>query len=167
MFCRIFIWGSTYISRVSCQKGPTRHAYAWQIGRFWQETLDISICVPYLPLTRTCMRQPQCQGHGSVYVDKRITWSETRHDNQYKTLQQKHGHMLLAVLGGTILSVGRQLRETIIEVETRAPPELALFTRALISRSEQMPHVTGNSSTHNRLLPLRITMQCHGFVFVI
>ena len=27
---------------VSCQKGPTRHAYAWQIGPFWQDTLDIS-----------------------------------------------------------------------------------------------------------------------------
>ena len=26
---------------VSCQKGPTRHAYAWQIGPFWQDTLDI------------------------------------------------------------------------------------------------------------------------------
>ena len=39
-------------SRVSCQKGPTRHAHAWQIGPFWQDTLDIyvvrwwSICVP-------------------------------------------------------------------------------------------------------------------------
>ena len=29
------------ISRVSCQKGPTRHAYAWQIGPFWQDTLDV------------------------------------------------------------------------------------------------------------------------------
>ena len=28
------------ITRVSCQKGPTRHAYAWQIGPFWQDTLD-------------------------------------------------------------------------------------------------------------------------------
>ena len=28
---------------VSCQKGPTRHAYAWQIGPFWQDTLDISV----------------------------------------------------------------------------------------------------------------------------
>ena len=28
-------------SRVSCQKGPTRHAYAWQIGPFWQDTLDL------------------------------------------------------------------------------------------------------------------------------
>ena len=26
---------------VSCQKGPTRHAYACQIGPFWQDTLDI------------------------------------------------------------------------------------------------------------------------------
>ena len=25
----------------SCQKGPTRHAYAWQIGPFRQDTLDI------------------------------------------------------------------------------------------------------------------------------
>ena len=28
------------IASVSCQKGPTRHAYAWQIGPFWQDTLD-------------------------------------------------------------------------------------------------------------------------------
>ena len=27
-------------SRVSRQKGPTRHAYAWQIWPFWQDTLD-------------------------------------------------------------------------------------------------------------------------------
>ena len=30
------------ILMVSCQKGPTRHAYAWQIGPFWQDTLDMS-----------------------------------------------------------------------------------------------------------------------------
>ena len=28
-------------SRVSCQNGPTSHAYAWQIGPFWQDTLKI------------------------------------------------------------------------------------------------------------------------------
>ena len=28
---------------VSCQKDPTRHAYAWQIGPFWQDTLDITM----------------------------------------------------------------------------------------------------------------------------
>ena len=31
------------ISRVSCQKGPTRHAYAWQIGPFGQDTHDIQM----------------------------------------------------------------------------------------------------------------------------
>ena len=34
------------ISRVSCKKGPTHHAYAWQIGPFWQDTLDIR-CVEF------------------------------------------------------------------------------------------------------------------------
>ena len=29
------------ISRVSCQKGPNGHAYAWQIGPFWQDTHDM------------------------------------------------------------------------------------------------------------------------------
>ena len=29
-----------YRSMVTCQKGPTRHAYARQIGPFWQVTLD-------------------------------------------------------------------------------------------------------------------------------
>ena len=30
-------------SMVSYQKGPTRHAYAWQIGPFWQDTLDCHV----------------------------------------------------------------------------------------------------------------------------
>ena len=35
-------------SMVSCQKGPTRHAYAWPIGPFWQDTLDIHLlCASY------------------------------------------------------------------------------------------------------------------------
>ena len=32
---------------VSCQKGPTRHAYTWQIGPFRQDTLEVW---NYLPL---------------------------------------------------------------------------------------------------------------------
>ena len=32
-------------SMVSCQKGPTRHAYAWQIGPFWQDTLELCVSV--------------------------------------------------------------------------------------------------------------------------
>ena len=34
-------FGECHMSRVSCQKGPTRHAYAWQIGPFWQDTLNV------------------------------------------------------------------------------------------------------------------------------
>ena len=34
-----------HILMVSCQKGPTRHAYAWQIGPFWQDTLNLSYIV--------------------------------------------------------------------------------------------------------------------------
>ena len=30
-----------YKSMVSCQKGPTRHAYVWQIGPFWQDNLEM------------------------------------------------------------------------------------------------------------------------------
>ena len=29
---------TSYLSMVSCQKGPTRHAYAWPIGLFWQDS---------------------------------------------------------------------------------------------------------------------------------
>ena len=47
---------------VSCQKGPTRHAYAWQLGPFWQDTIELpgniyfcsnAIC---FPTTRACIR---------------------------------------------------------------------------------------------------------------
>ena len=31
----------TYRSMASCQKGPNSHAYAWQIGPFRQDALDI------------------------------------------------------------------------------------------------------------------------------
>ena len=34
---------------VSCQKGPTRHAYAWQIGLFWQDTPDKQNRYMYIP----------------------------------------------------------------------------------------------------------------------
>ena len=34
-----------HISMVSCRNGPTRHAYAWLIGPFWQDTLDMYVCM--------------------------------------------------------------------------------------------------------------------------
>ena len=40
--CHLTTSGATRpSSRVSCQKGPTRHAYAWLIGPFWQDTLEL------------------------------------------------------------------------------------------------------------------------------
>ena len=35
---QLTIWSDGFSSMVSCQKGPIRHAYAWQIGPFWQDT---------------------------------------------------------------------------------------------------------------------------------
>ena len=37
------IYDNTYNSKVSCRKGPIRHAYAWQIGPFWQDTLELCL----------------------------------------------------------------------------------------------------------------------------
>ena len=34
---------ATHSSRVSCQKGPTRHADTWQIGPFWLDTLELGV----------------------------------------------------------------------------------------------------------------------------
>ena len=33
-------WPKTQIDGI-LPKGPTRHAYAWQIGPFWQDTLEM------------------------------------------------------------------------------------------------------------------------------
>ena len=58
------------VSGVSCQKGPIRHAYAWQIGPFWQDTLGMS-CMPYLlPVTWLCPQQSVTQ-HYSIEQGKR------------------------------------------------------------------------------------------------
>ena len=66
------IQGLSYISIVSCQKGPTRHAYAWQIGPFWQDTLDICLfaatvssswCIGPCLIIRCCQKGAiLCQG---------------------------------------------------------------------------------------------------------
>ena len=49
------------MSMVSCQKEPTRHAYAWQIGPFWQDTLDVCLHV-------TCMVDSQYSQYQSTYA---------------------------------------------------------------------------------------------------
>ena len=39
--CKIDVDLEFIIWLVSCQKGPTRHAYVWQIGPFWQDNLNM------------------------------------------------------------------------------------------------------------------------------
>ena len=40
---------------VSCQKGPTRHAYAWQIEPFWQNTLELYVAFLQLFKCTACV----------------------------------------------------------------------------------------------------------------
>ena len=65
LWCHQGLWINTnsdkcklqLISRVSCEKGPTRHAYTWQIGPFCQDTLDILRTFggwPYIQLSQVC-----------------------------------------------------------------------------------------------------------------
>ena len=54
------------IPMVSCQKGLIRHAYAWQIGPFWQDTLDT--CFLFIPT------QHPSASNGSLFPCDSITW---------------------------------------------------------------------------------------------
>ena len=51
------------ISMISCQKGLTRHACAWQIGPFWQDTLDMSLLRPadLKPVLQLCQPSSWCR----------------------------------------------------------------------------------------------------------
>ena len=45
---------------VSCQKGPTRHAYAWQIGPFWQDTIDMETALYVHVMEVMLLEQQTC-----------------------------------------------------------------------------------------------------------
>ena len=66
--CVSYCLSMTYvISRVSCQKGPTRHAYTWQIGPFWQDTLDMLVQLIYIRKRGPGHLQPEwCPIYSSV-----------------------------------------------------------------------------------------------------
>ena len=79
--------GWPHISMVSCQTGPTRHAYAWKIGPFWQDTLDISISkldrywfrLPWLP------QKPFCEVRNWRHTDTQtLNTCSVYHLNKYK-----------------------------------------------------------------------------------
>ena len=55
---------------VSCQKGPTRHAYTWQIGPLWQDNLENYNQMPLFVQTFYChVSQHKVQMTKMFYVD--------------------------------------------------------------------------------------------------
>ena len=75
-----------FTSMVSSQKGPTRHAYAWQIGPFCQDTLDLHWG------NHDC---PSASEASLTNVDKLITWIQRELWYMYK---QKRVHILWDLL---------------------------------------------------------------------
>ena len=101
-------------SMVSCQKGPTHHAYAWQIGLFWQDTLELSMCKSFSSLSG-CIEQgctkayylhkhrrrklqlpilhkmPKCHGHWRSLThwgrDKMAVILQTTHSNAFSCMK--------------------------------------------------------------------------------
>ena len=58
-------------SRVSCQKGPTRYASAWQIGPLWQDTLELSNVTHTLNLKPSALAQMETNKTSPVPSRKR------------------------------------------------------------------------------------------------
>ena len=99
----------TNISMVSCQKGPTRHAYAWQIGPFWQNTLDISVTAN--PITTAVTKEPNQNQIRHMNLQKTF-WSNvmTNEWTLSQCLYQRHFHLDLqsAMQIGDIIEMDTQ-----------------------------------------------------------
>ena len=71
----------THTSMVSYQKGPARHAYAWQIGPFWQDTLDITVMLhehhDLKLLASQLVKQLVCWGSQQRNFQSQITGNST------------------------------------------------------------------------------------------
>ena len=71
---------SISISMVSCQMGHSRHAYAWQVGPFWQDTLDI--CA-YCKIKHLCLDTYPHISHNTSWFKKKYL-KQTRDLYAYK-----------------------------------------------------------------------------------
>ena len=78
-------WTHLNKSMVSCQKGPTRHAYAWQIGPFWQDTLEIQ----KQWITLKCMK------HNSDRVH--FQWYKVHADRKFHSARPASIHVCISV----------------------------------------------------------------------
>ena len=90
-------WGGVVfhddISMASCQRGPTRHAYAWQIGPFWQDTLDISQQTDPMSREASMKEEPDCSMVNTMPGGDHIQMeaSENEHDSDgQKALSSTH-----------------------------------------------------------------------------
>ena len=75
----------TYNDRITivfCQKGPTRHAYAWQIGPFWQDILDIL----------SVMKQVSPFLHNMTLHERHCVPNQRRLDGMFNTVCPGHRH---------------------------------------------------------------------------
>ena len=91
----------TLISMVSCQKGSTHHAYAWLIGPFWQDTLDLFIS---FRITSLALGQSyDCPSASEVILKNTGKWTTwiyiaLWYNNNTTGSQQNHVHILWNVL---------------------------------------------------------------------
>ena len=93
-------------SMVSCQKGPTRNAYAWQIGSFWQDTLELwhadCICHPAAvfdhPQRKVVATGPHSTNGFSIAIQIRWKFRFTLISIQIQWLLQNFVHGTTAVL---------------------------------------------------------------------
>ena len=59
-------------STASCKKGPTRHAYAWQIGPFWQDTFEMRL-LNYFLFPTACLASHLSMAIVSSFVCAKIS----------------------------------------------------------------------------------------------
>ena len=92
---------------ISCQKGPTRHAYAWQIGPFWQDTLDMRKANLITTLSEDPLTMPDHHQHSNnnnVMFPFKFLWKATITKNMllitnYSKLLMKSFHIVWHLTG--------------------------------------------------------------------
>ena len=123
-------WGGVVfhddISMASCQRGPTRYAYAWQIGPFWQDTLDTSPQTDPMSREASMKEEPDCSTvntmPGGDHIQTEASENEHDSDGQKALSSTTYGQHALAEDLGTASPDPCEwdaLADLILEVEGR------------------------------------------------
>ena len=93
-----------FLSMVSCQKGPTRHAYAWQIGPFWQDTLVISMVetASLIPMEIFRPRRSHSNTNPQCLVKTNVPYRNIKSFCHYDLISNIPKHIVLRSLIGTL-----------------------------------------------------------------